>query len=231
MYRVQSSRINKDTEKFHMNRQQDYDIEQQSTLMFEESEIPLNKKEWSRLADLLAKSEYEHIIAGDANENHSVWVSRYFNDAVSPEALNPLSGDIEAIVMSAKMRAFYRRFTGTKKLCLRRCQANRLYQGDYIGVHKDQDSSPDYLATIVFHFSENYSGGYFQTDDLDNPSRRYKPCAHMALVNNCSVPHQVTKVESGERITLACFLSTSFAPNKISPSTFKIKTTSLNTPR
>lgn len=206
----------------HMNRQQDYDIEQQATLLFEESEIPLNKKEWSQLADLLAKSEYEHIIGGDANESHSVWVSRYFNDVVSPEALNSLSSDIEAIVMSAKMRAFYRLFTGTNKLCLRRCQANRLYQGDYIGVHKDQDSSPDYLATIVFHFSENYSGGYFQTDDPEHPHRRYKPRAHMALVNNCSVPHQVTKVESGERLTLACFLSGSFAANKTSPSAFII---------
>ena len=205
-----------------MNTQQDYDIEQQATLMFEEGEIPLNKKEWSQLADLLAKSEYEHIIAGDVSESHSVWVSRYFNDVVSPEAINPLSSYIEAIVMSAKMRAFYQRFTGTKKLCLRRCQANRLCQGDYIGIHKDQDSSPDYLATIVFHFSENYSGGYFQTDDPANPHRRYQPCAHMALVNNCSIEHQVTKLESGERLTLACFLSTSFAPNKTSPLAFKI---------
>jgi len=205
-----------------MNTQQDYDIEQQATLLFAESEIPLNEKEWFQLADLLAKSEYEHIIAGDANESHSVWVSRYFNDVVSPEALNPLSSHIEAIVMSEKMRAFYRRFTGTNKLCLRRCQANRLYKGDYIGIHKDQDSSPDYLATIVFHFSENYSGGYFQTDDPDKLHRRYKPCVRMALVNNCSVPHQVTKVESGERLTLACFLSTSFAVNKTSPSVFKV---------
>jgi len=46
-----------------------------------------------------------------------------------------LSSDIEAIVMSPKMYAFYRRFTGSKKLYLLRCQTNRLYQGDYIGVH------------------------------------------------------------------------------------------------
>ena len=104
-----------------MNTQPDYDIEQQATLLFEEGEIPINKKEWYQLADLLAKSEYEHIIGGDANESHSVWVSRYFNDVASPEALNSLSSDIEAIVMSEKMCTFYRQFTGTKKLCLRRC--------------------------------------------------------------------------------------------------------------
>ena len=103
-----------------------YDIEQQPTLLFEEKEIPLTSQEWQRLAKLLANSEYDHIIGGDANESHSAWVSRYFNDVDSPEALNALSSDIEAIVMSPKMRDFYQQFTGTKKLCLRRCQANRL---------------------------------------------------------------------------------------------------------
>lgn len=211
-----------------MNAQPCFDIEQQATLLFEEDEIPLTKQEWQRLAELLERSEYEHIIGGDADESHSVWVSRYFNDVESPEALNALSRDIETIVMSPKMRDFYGRFTGTDKLCLRRCQANRLQQGDYIGEHKDQDSSPDYLATIVFHFSDNYTGGYFQTSDITKKPQRYKPCAQMALVNNCSIPHQVTKVESGERLTLACFLSTSFAANKKSRFAFKIEESAIN---
>jgi len=202
-----------------------YDIEQQPTLLFDEKDIPLSDKQWQQLAHLLAKSDYQHIIGGDAEESHSVWVSRYFNDVESPEALSELSEDIRAIVMSAKMRTFYQQFTGTDKLCLRRCQANRLGKGDYIGRHKDQDSSPDYLATIVFHFSNEYQGGYFQAEGTgSSKEQRYRPTAHMALVNNCSIPHQVTRVESGERLTLACFLSTSFAVNKASPHAFKIGT-------
>jgi len=200
-----------------------YDIEQQPTLLFKEEEIPLSNKQWQQLGHLLAKSDYQHIIGGDAEEGHSVWVSRYYNDVESPEALSALSEEVKSIVMSAEMRDFYQQFTGTDKLCLRRCQANRLGQGDYIGLHKDQDSSPDYLATIVFHFSSEYEGGYFQIDNDDAIApRQYRPTAHMALVNNCSIPHQVTPVESGERLTLACFLSTSFAPNKASPHAFKI---------
>lgn len=201
-----------------MNAQPNYDIEQQATLMFAQEEIPLSEQEWRLLAELLSKSDYEHIVGGDADESHSVWVSRYINDIESPEPLNAFSRDVESVVMSAKMRAFYQKFTGTDKLCLRRCQANRLHAGDYIGEHKDQDSSPDYLATIVFHFSEDYTGGYFQTSD----QQRYKPRAHMALVNSCSVPHQVTKVESGVRLTLACFLSTSFEANKKPRVAFKV---------
>ena len=38
-----------------MNTQQNYDIEQQATLLFEERKIPLNKKGLSQLANLLAK--------------------------------------------------------------------------------------------------------------------------------------------------------------------------------
>ncbi|VAW53688.1 hypothetical protein MNBD_GAMMA05-1194 [hydrothermal vent metagenome] len=200
-----------------------YDIEQQPTLLFEEEDIPLSDKQWRRLAHILEKSDYQHVIGGDAEEGHSVWVSRYYNDVESPEALSVMSEEVKSIVMSEKMRTFYQQFTGTDKLCLRRCQANRLSQGDYIGVHKDQDSSPDYLATIVFHFSNGYKGGYFQVENDDAiVSRRYHPSAHMALVNNCSIPHQVTRVENGERLTLACFLSTSFAPNKTTPHAFKI---------
>ena len=201
-----------------MNAQTQYDIEQQATILFKEEEIPLTRQEWQQLSTLLLSSEYEHVIGGDANESHSVWVSRYFNDVESPIALSALSKKIEQVVMSLKMRRFYRKFTGTDDLCLRRCQANRMFKDDYIGEHRDQDSSPDYLATIVFHFSDDYTGGCFLVNEKDS----YKPSAHMALVNNCSVSHRVTSVETGERLTLACFLSPSFAANKKRPSVFKI---------
>jgi Rps23 Pro-64 3,4-dihydroxylase Tpa1-like proline 4-hydroxylase len=201
----------------------EYDLEQQATLLFDTEHIPLTQQEWQQLADLLARSEYQHIIGGDADEKHSVWVSRYFNDIEKPAALNVLSREIEAIVMSQKMREFYRQFTGTPHLCLRRCQANRLNKGDYIGLHKDQDSNPDYMATIVFHFSEDYEGGFFQTANPDDHGQSFKPRVRTALVNNCSVPHLVTEVESGERLTLACFLSPVFAASKNPRVEFKIE--------
>jgi hypothetical protein len=203
-----------------LNTQAQYDIETQPTILFDENEIPLTKTEWRDLLTLLVSSEYEHIIGGDADESHSVWVSRYYNDIGAPKALNDFSAAaaVAAIVMSPKMLRFYKQFAGTEKLCLRRCQANRMFKGDYIGEHKDKDSSPDYLATIVFHFSEEYTGGFFVTDG----GQRHKPAAYTALVNNCSVPHLVTKVESGERLTLACFLSPSFAANKQRCTAFKI---------
>jgi len=95
-------------------------------------------------------------------------------------------------------------------LCLRRCQANLLLPGDYIGLHKDQDSNPDYIATVVFHFGEDYQGGDFVTHHAQRGTRSYRPAGRCVLVNNCEIPHEVTPVTQGRRHTLACFLSTEF---------------------
>ena len=201
--------------------QAEIDIEAEQTMMFDSGDLPLDESEWRQLAQILTDSEYQHVIGGDANESHSVWVSRYYNDVVSPTALDENSEAVKAIVMSDKMRRFYSRFTGTEELCLRRCQANRLCEGDYIGEHCDQDSSPDYFATVVFHFDSAYEGGLFETVKQGNPSMQIRPRAHSALVNNCRVPHRVTPVTKGQRLTLACFLSLSFAPNMTKPAEFR----------
>lgn len=203
----------------------DIDIEAAQTVMFDTAELPLDDNEWQQLAQILAESEYQHVIGGDANEAHSVWVSRYYNDVESPTALADNSEAIRAIVMSDKMRRFYSRFTGTDDLCLRRCQANRLCEGDYIGEHCDKDSSPDYFATVVFHFDSAYEGGFFETLEDGSSQLHVKPRAHTALVNNCQVPHRVTPVTSGQRVTLACFLSKSFAPNVTNPVRFRTDST------
>lgn len=196
-----------------------FNIETCGTLVFEEHELPLDEEEWQTLETLVNRSQFDHIVGGDANESHSVWVSRYFNDINEPIALNDIALEIEKIVMSKKMRRFYSRFTGTEKLCLRRCQANKMGHGDFIGMHKDQDSSPAYFATVVFHLDCDYQGGYFQTCD----DRSYRPARHTALVNNCSISHQVSTVSSGTRLTLACFLSRSFAPSTNERYSFKIE--------
>lgn len=199
-----------------------YDIEQQQTLLFESHQLPLSMDEWSRLSKIVSNSEYQHVIGGDSNESHSVWVSRYHNDVEAPQALSEFSDEVESIIMSEKMREFYRQFTGTEALCLRRCQANVLNAGDYIGEHCDQDSSPEYLATVVFHFDSEYQGGYFETLDNTVVGRSYKPAPFTALVNNCRVPHRVSSVTRGSRVTLACFLSRSFQINTHQPAEFKI---------
>lgn len=182
--------------------------------MYARGEIPLADEEWQQLETLLQGLDYDHVVGGDAAESHSVQVCRFFNDVKNPEALHVRSEQINNLVMSPKMRRFYRRFTGSENLCLRRCQANLMQTGDYIGVHKDQDSNPDYIATVVFHFADDYCGGDFVTHDSHSGEQHFHPPAHTVLVNNCTIPHEVAPVEQGSRLTLACFLSTEFGPSR-----------------
>lgn len=197
-------------------------FEQNGTLLFAEQQIPLQAQHWQQLENLLNEVDYEHVVGGDAGEGHSVWVSRFVNDVDRPQDLSPRTEDVRRIVMNPQMRKFYRQFTGTDQLCLRRCQANRLGVGDYIGLHKDQDSNPDYVATIVFHFGSDYCGGAFVTHDPHQGNRSYRPLVHTALVNNCSIRHEVTPVTTGERCTLACFLSKAFGPSATQRRDFKL---------
>ena len=197
-------------------------FKQQGTLLFNENEVPLSAEEWQHIETLLNEVDYEHIVGGDAGEGHSVWVSRFYNDVERPLALQARSEEISNIVMSAKMKAFYKQAIGTDELCLRRCQANLLHQNDYIGVHVDQDSNPDYFATVVFHFDAPYQGGDFITRDEQRGDHSYHPQRRAVLVNDCSIPHEVSKVEAGERKTLACFLSKNFADSDHHRKNFRV---------
>jgi len=198
-------------------------FDQQGTLLFDKNEIPLSGEEWQQLEKLIHEVEYQHVIGGDAGEGHSVRVCRFYNDVDKPVPLNEKSGEIKAIVMSKKMKAFYKRFTATEELCLRRCQANLLRKDDYIGVHKDQDSNPDYFATVVFHFGSEYVGGAFVTHGVDG-DESYHPVTKSVLVNNCFIPHEVTAVHHGERRTLACFLAKEFSDSKKTRQQFRLAT-------
>lgn len=192
------------------------------TLLYNQQQIPLDEKEWQCLERLLQQADYDHVIGGDSSELHSVHVARFVNDVVRPQALHALADEVKRIVMSDKMLRFYSRFTGTDVLCLRRCQANLLLPGDFIGLHKDQDSNPDYLATVVFHFDPPYRGGDFVTHHPVRGRQHYHPPARSVLVNNCEIPHEVTPLSQGRRRTLACFLSTEFGESPHHRQSFKL---------
>lgn len=205
-----------------MNNSAEKVFEDCGTLLFAQEDVPMEEEDWQRLEEIVNNVDYEHVVGGDAGEGHSVWVCRFYNDVDKPVALNEKSFDVSSIVMSQKMKAFYKQFTGTDDLCLRRCQANLLHKDDYIGLHKDQDSSPCYFATVVFHFGSQCSGGDFVSHDVKRGDKSYHPLKRSVLVNNCSIPHEVLKVEEGERKTLACFLSKDFGTSNNNRQEFRI---------
>jgi len=176
-------------------------------------EMPLTDDHWQRLEDLLHRMDYAKVIGGDTGDAHSVWVGRFVNDVEQPELLHRLSSQILQIILSDSMHHFFSQLVQAYPLCIRRCQANRLLEGDFIGYHVDQDTTPDYKATAIFQFSDAYQGGEFIVHHHDGNQVMLMPKFSM-LINRGELPHQVTPVTQGSRLTLACFFSTNFGPTQ-----------------
>ena len=179
-------------------------------LVIRPEELPLEADDWQQLDSILTAMDYEKVVGGDTGDAHSVWVGRFVNDVHKPEYLHPLTEKTLAILMSPAMHRFFSAIIGEAPLCVRRCQANRLLKGDFIGYHVDQDTTPDYNATAIFQMSSDFQGGEFvvhhpQRGDVAVEFPRYS-----VLMNRGDIPHQVKPVQSGMRSTLACFFSTNF---------------------
>ena len=66
---------------------------------------------------------------------------------------------------------------------------------------------------MVFHFDSVYRDGEFITCDQQQGDHSDKLEKRAILINDCSIPHEVSGIESGERKTLVYFVSKSFADN------------------
>ena len=197
---------------------------QHGAIVLQREELPLSSSDWVALESLLAKMDYAKVVGGDTGDAHSVWVGRFINDVEKPESLHELTQSLLEIVMSEEMHAFFGQLVGAYPLCLRRCQANRLFNGDFIGYHIDRDTTPDYRATAVFQFSDDFEGGEFKLYHPVDGEKVVKLPRHSVLLNRGDIPHEVMPVKSGVRLTLACFFSTNFGATSKARSEIKIAT-------
>lgn len=158
--------------------------------------------------------DFEKVVGGDTGDAHSVWVGRFINDENLPRQYSDSTPDLLDILMSPAMQAWYAECTGMQTpLCLRRCQANKMRSGDFIGYHIDRDTTPDYDATFIFHLSQDYQGGEFVVHHPQQGELHFRTQTHQVMLNRGDIPHEVLPVASGERLSLACFLSTNFGPS------------------
>jgi len=189
------------------------EFQRSGAIVAQQDEIPLSAAQWRQLEDVMQRMEYAKVVGGDTGDAHSVWVGRFVNDVHQPELLHELSAQVLEIMLGDTMHRFFSRLVQAYPLCMRRCQANRLLAGDFIGYHVDQDTTPDYKATAIFQFSDNYQGGDFIVHYQDRDQLLPMPKYSM-LINRGELPHQVTPVTQGLRLTLACFFSTNFGPTQ-----------------
>ncbi|WP_455221301.1 2OG-Fe(II) oxygenase [Kaarinaea lacus] len=195
---------------------------QQGYVLLQRDEVPLQPAQWGQLQSLLARMDYAKVVGGDTGDAHSVWVGRFVNDVEKPLSLHSLTDSVLDIVMNDEMHTFFGQLTGNYPLCVRRCQANRLFTDDFIGYHVDRDTTPDYNATAVFQLSEAYHGGDFVLYHPEQGEQTVHLPKYSVLLNRGDIPHEVLPVKDGVRLTLACFFSTNFGATHKPRSDIKI---------
>ncbi|WP_455207947.1 2OG-Fe(II) oxygenase [Kaarinaea lacus] len=189
-------------------------FQQQGYVVLQRDEIPLQAKQWDQLLSVLEHMDYAKVVGGDTGDAHSVWVGRFVNDVEKPQSLHALTDALLRIVMSAEMHAFFGHLVGNFPLCVRRCQANRLFAGDFIGYHIDRDTTPDYIATAVFQLSDAFEGGEFVLYHPEGGKQVLNLPKYSMLLNRGDIPHEVMPVRGGVRLTMASFFSTNFGATR-----------------
>ncbi|MEE1925752.1 2OG-Fe(II) oxygenase [Pseudomonas sp. 148P] len=150
------------------------------------------------------------IEIGDVGEQNFLSVGRFMEDQKGQLPVyrnDPWGKRVVEILSSGKSREFFNGIMGGE-CYIRRCQANKLEAGNFIGKHIDTYSNLEYRYSVVIQFGKDYDGGEFFVD-YDGKEALLKTGYVDVLINRCEIPHGVRKVESGTRTSLVFFLSTS----------------------
>jgi hypothetical protein len=168
----------------------------------------LSDDDFDTLKQLSDQLPQEFVETGDAGEPNHVLVGRFMTDIERPEKVNQPMSDraLEIVTQPAAMTAC-RELLDAENLYVRRMQVNSMQTGSFVGEHLDKDSNPDYRVAVILQFGEDFTGGKYVVSGGDRPARVFKPYFRSLMISDCNFPHEVTKVESGERVSLVYFLS------------------------
>ncbi|BBM04054.1 2OG-Fe(II) oxygenase [Microbulbifer sp. GL-2] len=182
-------------------------------LFFSKKKIPFTDSEWQVLRQLSNEVEYEEVTLSNTGDTHKTLVGRVAYDQFenyTPKIINhEIASEVFQILLSEKMRKFYRGIVGSDQWAIPRCQFTILKNGGFISEHLDTDTNPHYFASIVLHFSSEYSGGkyiymnYLRNEEVELHTEENS----MVIALSSRFPHYVQPVSSGERRALTCFLT------------------------
>lgn len=177
---------------------------------------PIRDEDLSKLLNCCNDVEKEFIQIGDAGEKNNLLVGRFMTDVKKPEVVkNPYSEEVIKILSQSKVFNLIKQIIGIKKDCyLRRVQFNQIDKNNFVGYHLDTDSNPDYIAACVLQLGDKYTGGKYRVYQKDGTHFDYRSEFGDLIISNCTYPHEVTKVESGNRKSLVFFISEHNGKNK-----------------
>ena len=194
------------------------EYQEKGTVLFDLKSSFFRNIDFETLKDASEDIPYETVHIGDAGEENKVEVGRFMTDVVKPEVVN---NEYSKKVLNILNDINYKKIFGEiisyeKELYVRRVQVNKMYKNSFIGYHLDVDSNPDYLAAVVIQIGAEFEGGDYvvYTSKEDKNPNVFKPFYESMIISNCLRPHEVTKVVSGERISLVFFLCSHDGNNK-----------------
>jgi len=177
---------------------------------------PISKEDLNELLSCCEKVDKEFVEIGDAGESNNLLVGRFMTDVKKPEIVkNPFSEKVLSILSKQKVFDFIKKISGSDgNLYLRRVQFNQIDKGNFVGYHLDTDSNPDYIAACVVQLGSDYTGGKYRVHQKDGTHNDFTSDFGDLIISNCNYPHEVTKVESGNRKSLVFFVSNDPGKNK-----------------
>jgi hypothetical protein len=194
------------------------EYQEKGTVLFDLKSSFFRNIDFETLKDASENIPYETVHIGDAGEENKVEVGRFMTDVDKPEVVN---NEYSKKVLNILNDINYKKIFGEiisyeKELYVRRVQVNKMYKNSFIGYHLDVDSNPDYLAAVVIQIGAEFEGGDYvvYTSKEDKNPNVFKPFYESMIISNCLRPHEVTKIVSGERISLVFFLCSHDGNNK-----------------
>ena len=177
---------------------------------------PLSESDMQEIDLCCTKVDKEFVEIGDAGEKNNLLVGRFMTDVEKPEIVKNLYSErILKVLNQEKIMKFMKKILNINSGCfLRRVQFNQISKNNFVGHHLDTDSNPDYIAASVIHLGSSFKGGKYRVYQKDGSYFDYTSTYGDLIISNCTYPHEVTRVTSGQRKSLVFFISKHFGSNK-----------------
>ncbi|WP_076862097.1 2OG-Fe(II) oxygenase family protein [Bradyrhizobium mercantei] len=177
-------------------------------LAFGSHDCPFSPEERARIRHLAMNDPDRFVVVstGDTDEAVSVRVHRLLIDGDRPRATDAVLVDALLDIVAAPGKlALYENILASEPLVVRRMQAHVLAEGEFIGRHRDSESSKRYLAAVIVQLNAAEAGGGFAIYPPDRPALFLHDFT--VLVTDAELEHEVMPVMAGRRCTLAFWLA------------------------
>lgn len=192
----------------------------QGTIMIDLKDSFFSNQDFEKLVEICKAVNYETVTIGDAGEQNFVKVGRFMTDEKEPKLVdNEFSKEVMQILNKNEHLDFYKKILNLKNenIYVRRVQVNKMSENNFIGYHLDIDSNPDYIAAVVIQLGKDFKGGeyvVYKKNTKDVPPNSFSPFFQSLILSDCTYPHEVKKIFSGERVSLVFFLCKHEDPNQ-----------------